>query len=357
MRRLNVVVIVTLSVALFVGAIGLSSPAATRHAYAAQSNKDIFAQAIQEGFDQGNLDALDQIYTSDYVNHGPNGNATRDQFKQSIAGLRTAMPDLTAHIDILIGAVSVTAARVTLRGTFTNGLQGPNGTVAPTNKPVVLPFISIAKFNSHGQIVEEWMEFDNMSFLRQFGVLPGQGGASTTPEAASQATLGATVQPKGNHGVVFQRLIDQALKQGDLNVMDELLSPTYVSHNADGSTNSLADLKASIAAWRAAMPDFSVTVGPQVVEGEWLAAHLTYTGTFTNELVLLNGTKVPPTGRQVTWTSNVIQRYDQNEMIVEEWNATDQLHLLTQLGLAPGQTTSSGGSGPAMSTPVPTTAP
>ena len=63
-------------------------------------------------------------------------------------------------------------ARNTLSGTFENELALPTGVVQPNGQLVTLEFINIFHFNETGQIIEEWVQFDNLSLLTQIGALP-----------------------------------------------------------------------------------------------------------------------------------------------------------------------------------------
>ncbi len=59
-----------------------------------EANKAQTRQIIDQGWNKGNMDALDDLISSDFVNYtASNPNETRDGFKQRVQMIRTAFPD------------------------------------------------------------------------------------------------------------------------------------------------------------------------------------------------------------------------------------------------------------------------
>ncbi|HET7398793.1 MAG TPA: ester cyclase [Intrasporangium sp.] len=83
-----------------------------------------------------------------------------------------------------------------------------------------------------------------------------------------------------------------------------------------------------LASMREALPDFSADVHAIVVEGDTLAARLTYTGTHRG---MLHG--VRPTGKVLRWDAMNFRRFNDEGLTVERWILGDNLSLLRQLGL------------------------
>lgn len=134
------------------------------------------------------------------------------------------------------------------------------------------------------------------------------------------------------HKDAMMRIVNEAFNQGNVDVLDEVLAPDYVSHNPDGSTAGIEEFKADILAWRAALPDLVATADPVLVEGDWIALRFVMTGTFTNELVNPGMEAIPPTGQPFTFTANIISRFNEDGLIVEEWDEYDSLTIFGQLG-------------------------
>ena len=60
----------------------------------AEANIATFKRAIDEGWNRGNLEAIDELFAPDFVEHQAGIAPGRDGVKGSIQVLRTAFPDL-----------------------------------------------------------------------------------------------------------------------------------------------------------------------------------------------------------------------------------------------------------------------
>src|SRR5262245_55524294 len=56
-------------------------------------------RVIDEAFNQGQLDVIDEVFAENYVSHPDDGD--RDAFKANILAQRDAMPDLHASADLI----------------------------------------------------------------------------------------------------------------------------------------------------------------------------------------------------------------------------------------------------------------
>ena len=129
---------------------------------------------------------------------------------------------------------------------------------------------------------------------------------------------------------LIRRIFDEAFNQGNLTIVDEVLTPDYFAHNAFGGTpNGPKALKWLITMFRTAFPDLHCTIEDEITQGNKFAAHWTMHGTHKG-LFLGN----PPTGRQVEVRGMIFAR-TANGRIVEAWTLIDQIGILQQLGLVP----------------------
>jgi steroid delta-isomerase-like uncharacterized protein len=129
---------------------------------------------------------------------------------------------------------------------------------------------------------------------------------------------------------LIQRIFEEAFNQGHLSVVDELLSPDHLAHDAiGGAPNGPQGLKWLIAMFRAAFPDLHCTVEDEIREGDKLAAHWVMRGTHRGSFL-----GNPPTSRLVV-VQGIIFGRTENGRIVEDWLLIDQLGILQQLGLIP----------------------
>jgi steroid delta-isomerase-like uncharacterized protein len=135
----------------------------------AEENKAIARRDFEEVWNQGNLSAIDEIYTTDYIRHdavigdtqGPEG------VKQVVTMYYTAFPDLHLTIEDIIAEGDKVAYRWTGSGTHKGELMG----IAPTGKHGTMTGINIFRIAS-GKIVEGWISSDALGMLQQLGVIP-----------------------------------------------------------------------------------------------------------------------------------------------------------------------------------------
>jgi len=133
-----------------------------------EQNKQVFRQLIEEGFSQGKLEVLNDVFAPNFVEHQdgfvpPNVEGV----KGAIVSLRTAAPDLKLTIEEIIASGEKTWARITGRGTH----RGPFMGRPATGRPFAITVIDICRFEN-GKIVEHWGVADRLSMMAQLGLLP-----------------------------------------------------------------------------------------------------------------------------------------------------------------------------------------
>ncbi len=139
---------------------------------AIEENKLMARQVWEEIWHQGNLDAIDRWFASDFVRHDPNGRVLKGvkQNRQFIASMRLAFPDLHYTVEDEISEGDKVVVRYRFEGTHRAPFQG-----APaTGQRVSYTGILIYRF-ANGKIAEQWTEADLLSFLQQLGVVPQSG--------------------------------------------------------------------------------------------------------------------------------------------------------------------------------------
>jgi predicted ester cyclase len=129
-------------------------------------NATVFRRVIEEGFNQGHVDALDGCFSATFEEH-QYGMQPNVGLKGTIAGLRRAVPDLTFTIDEMMSSDDKIWARMTARGTNHGSLLG----FAPTGKSFAITVIDVCRFDN-GKIVEQWGVPNRFALLDQLGLLP-----------------------------------------------------------------------------------------------------------------------------------------------------------------------------------------
>ena len=119
-------------------------------------------------------------------------------------------------------------------------------------------------------------------------------------------------------GPQIQKANDELLNKGNLELVQELFAPTYVSHGAEGDSEIGPDaIKAFVTSIRTAFPDLKVEVEILVTEGNKVAWLRTNRGTHQGEIL-----GAPASGRLIEWQDMIVTRYEEGK-IAEEWGVSN----------------------------------
>ena len=133
-----------------------------------ENNEKIFHRVIDEGFNKGNLDALDELFAPNFIEHQDGFMPPNiEGVKEAIVSLRTPFPDLKLTVEEINVSNEKTWARITARGIH----QAPFMGRPPTGKSIAITVIDICRFEN-GKIVEHWGIADRFSLIQQLGFLP-----------------------------------------------------------------------------------------------------------------------------------------------------------------------------------------
>ncbi len=130
------------------------------------------------------------------------------------------------------------------------------------------------------------------------------------------------------HEQLITRYFEEVWNQGNLDVLDEIISLDYINHTP-GMPNPIPGplgLKPIIAGMRIAFPDLHYVIENMVISDNQVAVHTTMHGTHNGDLFGLS-----PTHKSVKINQMQIERIVDNQ-IVEHWRVTDELAMLRQLG-------------------------
>lgn len=135
-------------------------------------NQDRFRRLIVAGFSDGDVSVVDDIFSSDFVEHQAGVQpANREGVKRLITYLHQALPDLTCVIEDMVASGDTVWARLRARGTHRGTFMG----VAPTGRIVTVDLVDISRFNDSGKIVEHWGISDGLATMEQMGSGPRVG--------------------------------------------------------------------------------------------------------------------------------------------------------------------------------------
>jgi predicted ester cyclase len=145
-----------------------------------EQNKAIFRRVIEEGFNRGHFEALNDCFPPAYIEHQFDLPATLEGFKGSIAFLRDTFVPFSLTIEDMVADGDKLWARLTGRGTDSKGLRGR----PPTGRSFAITVIDVCRFEN-GKIVEHWGVPDRFHQMVQLGLLPDPAQPTAPPVAAT----------------------------------------------------------------------------------------------------------------------------------------------------------------------------
>jgi steroid delta-isomerase-like uncharacterized protein len=159
MRRTSLLLFLTLAATLF----ATDKPALPPDATSQQAkNKAVAARVFEEIFNQGKFQVADEIYASDFVNHGLHKNFDLQADQAAVHAEKKAFPDLKMTVDLMVAEGDLVTVVWTFRGTNTAAGYG----LPPTGARIELRGITVWRIVD-GKIREEWTSFDDMQAARQ----------------------------------------------------------------------------------------------------------------------------------------------------------------------------------------------
>ena len=150
--------------ALFPALLLASLPAAAIAGPA--ENKAVASRVLLEKMGQGRFDIQPELYGPGFVAHGFGRNYTLAEDEASGRQLRAAFPDLAVKVDRIIAEGDMVALHWSSSGTNTVAVPGFPG----KGKRATIDGMSFFRF-ADGKIVEEWSTYDNLTILKQLGLI------------------------------------------------------------------------------------------------------------------------------------------------------------------------------------------
>ena len=128
---------------------------------------------------------------------------------------------------------------------------------------------------------------------------------------------------------VLERMFEEVINQGNLDVADELFAEDFLDHGPMGDVQGREAFKGLVAQWRAAVPDVNCVVDNVFVEGDMVGWTVRTTGSHTGD-----GLGFPATGKRFETVAANIGRF-RNGLAAEHWSEQGMLSMLAQIGLLP----------------------
>jgi predicted ester cyclase len=149
-----------------------------------ERNKAIVRRSWEEIFPACDVEALAQVVDPDVVSRGrrPDEPTGLEGVKRTMLWLASVFSDQRWEVHDVIGEDDLVATRVTHHGRHTGDLMG----IPPTGREVAYQYVHFLRFRD-GRVVEQWSVRDDMTLMRQLGVVPGGPPAA---KAASASAVG-----------------------------------------------------------------------------------------------------------------------------------------------------------------------
>lgn len=151
---------------------------------------------VRQSFDRagvsletGDYADLEALVSDSYVVHSPLGDLDAEGVKAFFDSLRAALTDFKVDRIVTIVEGNMVAVRMSISGVYENPYVTPTGTFAPTGQPVYLELNNIFHLNEENRVVEEWVQFDALSFLTQMGIMPPAQPEPAAEVSDAEATI------------------------------------------------------------------------------------------------------------------------------------------------------------------------
>jgi predicted ester cyclase len=134
-----------------------------------EANKEVVRRMFEEDLNTDNRDAAYDFFNEDFVDHTnpPHLKYGIEGHKEIARIFHAAFPDVKWTIVDMIAEGDKVVARLYYRATHTGDFFG----IAPTGKSVQVNGTHVLRI-ANGKISEHWGNDDDLSFMRQLGVVP-----------------------------------------------------------------------------------------------------------------------------------------------------------------------------------------
>jgi predicted ester cyclase len=311
-RKIGLLVSLVLVIAasLWGGVLAQDAPACEGETLeAARELGTIYIRALNAG----DLNPWYEVLADDYRAHYSTAGFApmdKDQARADDEALMAALTDFNTVIDFT--TVSADCRFVTFRWTSTATFTGPLGGFEPTGQTGQVSGTTIVEL-ADGQIVEEWVAYDFMTYLLSVGAMGGM----------AEAPGGLTAEIAADFVTRFDAVINE-----DLNLASDLFHEDFAGHLPFGPELTRDGWIAYAEMIKASFPDIKQTTNFSFHTGDKLVVHVTYNATFSGQPFF----GAEPTGAPIVMNGIGIFRFEDGQP-VENFAVLDVGELFAQIGL------------------------
>ena len=132
-------------------------------------NKALVRRFIEQVFEAGDMAAVDELVSDDFVPHTYPGTRDREGLKQAMERVSQGIADARFTIDDVIAEGDRVAVRLTSGATQVGEFMG----MPPSGKRYEIEEIHVFRVRD-GRITEHWHQFDQLGMMRQLGAMPAR---------------------------------------------------------------------------------------------------------------------------------------------------------------------------------------
>ena len=149
-----------------------------------EENKAKARRSWEELMPACDVEGMREIIDPEVIRHGarPGDPPGFEGIKRTMLWLASVFSDQRWEIHQVIGEGDMVAIHCTHHGRHTGELMG----IPPTNRTVAYDYVHILRFRD-GKAAEHWSVRDDMTLMRQLGVLPERAAAPNQDRAAVPA--------------------------------------------------------------------------------------------------------------------------------------------------------------------------
>lgn len=269
-------------------------------------NEAVVRRVMEEIVNNGNLDAIEDSFAPDYVDHNlPGEGPHRDELKRHHAMIRAAFPDWRTSGEY----IPAEGDRVVYRGTNSGTHEGNFMGVPPTGKRYSVDEIHVYRV-AGGKVAEHHGVVAMLSLMRQLDLIPPPGSAEKNKSVVRRS---------------FELLNEKRLEDLGSLVHDDIVNHTAVPEKRNGVENYKAVMKWLLKA----VPDQRWEIEDILAEDDKVMCRMTFSGTHKGDFI-----GVPPTGKSFSVKHIHVFRVTDGKLS-EHWATRDDLGMMRQLGALP----------------------
>jgi predicted ester cyclase len=277
-----------------------------------EANKAVVMRAWEEGFNQGNMDILRELFDESYMELTPYdtiGQRGSERAVKAYEWMHSVFGDIHFEVEQMLAEGNYVFSRAMATGTHVGNFLG----VPPTGRPVRFAAVVVSKI-SDGKHVQDWSFIDTRAILKQID------------------DSHVEKEQEERNKTIITRMIEEGINGQNFEIFDELLAPDYVRYSQAmppglEEITGIETYKRFIRDHFEAFPDYKEEILHILAEADKVSIITRGRATHTGPLG-----DIAATNKKLIIDNYGIFRL-KNGKIMEMWVSWDNLAMQRQLGL------------------------